>query len=163
MVTYTGTTQRHLDWTLRAVRSGPLGGLWLFAYVYLAQLGHLIEHISVAIQGHALLGTEFDSELSHLLFNSIIAILSVALVLVYPKNPWTYPLVVLAMFHGAEHVYIYRQFLASGTSNGPGLLGTGGAIGLIPLDRIDLHNVYNGMEVVLLQLGLWHEIERKLA
>jgi len=52
---------------IRAIRAGPLVGRWLFAWVFLAQLGHLIEHISVAIQGKALLGSQFDSELSHLL------------------------------------------------------------------------------------------------
>jgi hypothetical protein len=142
-----------------AIRSGPLAGRWLFAWVFLAQLGHLIEHISVAIQGKPLLGSAFDSELSHLIFNGAIAVLAVVLVLVYPRNPWVYPLVILAIFHGIEHVYIYDQFLKTGVSNGPGLLGRGGAIGLIPLDRLDLHNVYNGLELTLMTLGLWHESE----
>jgi hypothetical protein len=144
---------------IAAVRSGPLGGRWLFAWVFLAQLGHLIEHISVAIQGKALLGAQFDSEISHLLFNGVIAILSVVLVLVYPRNPWVYPLMILSIFHGIEHVYIYDQFLKTGVSNGPGLLGLGGVIGVIPLGRIDLHNVYNGLEVVLMVLGLSYEFE----
>ena len=26
-------------------------------------------------------------------------------------NPWVYPLVLLAMFHGIEHVYIYREYI----------------------------------------------------
>jgi hypothetical protein len=125
--------------------------------VFLAQLGHLIEHISVAIQGKGLLGAQFDSEASHLVFNGAIAVLSVVLVLVYPRNPWVYPLVVLSIFHGIEHVYIYDQYLRTGVTNGPGLLGRGGAIGLIPLDRLDLHNVYNGLEMILMTLGFWHE------
>jgi hypothetical protein len=138
---------------------GPLAGRWLFAWVFLAQLGHLIEHISVAIQGHGLLGSQFDSEISHLLFNGAIAILSIALVLVYPRNPWVYPLVVLSIFHGIEHVYIYHQFLQTGITNGPGLLGRGGAIGIIPLERLDLHNVYNGFETIFMVLGFWAETE----
>lgn len=148
---------------LRAVRAGPLGGLWLFVYVFLAQLGHLVEHISVAVQGHGLLGAQLDSELSHLLFNSAIAILCVALVAAYPRNVWVYPLVTLALFHGIEHIYIFNQFVKTGASNGPGLLGVGGAIGLIPLDRLDLHNVYNGFEVIFLTLGLGHEIEQGIS
>jgi len=144
------------------LRSGPLAGLWLFAWVFLAQLGHLIEHIAKAITGAGLLGPSFDSEASHLLFNGAIAILSVLVVLVHPRNPWVYPLVMLSVVHGIEHVYIYSQFLETGISDGPGLLGRGGVIGLIPLDRIDLHNVYNGFEMVLLVLGFWHEAEAAL-
>jgi hypothetical protein len=144
---------------ISTIRRGPLQGRWLFAWVFLAQLGHLIEHISVAIQGKALLGSQFDSELSHLLFNGLIASVSLALVAVYPRNPWVYPLSLLSMFHGVEHVFIFNQFVKTGVSNGPGLLGLGGAIGLIPLDRLDLHNVYNGFEMVLMVLGLWHEVE----
>src|ERR1700737_3111105 len=105
---------------LQSIRSGPLAGRWLFAWVFLAQLGHLIEHISVAIQGRGLLGSQFDSELSHLLFNGAIAMLSVALVLVYPRNPWVYPLLVLSIFHGIEHAYIYGRFLETGLTDGPG-------------------------------------------
>lgn len=33
------------------------------------------------------------------------------------------------------------------------------AIGLIPLERLDLHNAYNGLEVVLLTLGVNYESE----
>ncbi|MGH2473302.1 MAG: hypothetical protein ACRD1T_01160 [Acidimicrobiia bacterium] len=158
------TFERRLTYrkAVRTIRSGPLAGRWLFAWVFLAQLGHLLEHISVAIQGKALLGAQFDSELSHLLFNGAIAVLSIVLVLVYPRNPWVYPLVVLSIFHGIEHVYIYRQFLETGVTNGPGLLGRGGAIGLIPLERLDLHNVYNGLEVILMVLGFWQEADEYL-
>jgi hypothetical protein len=144
------------------IREGPLAGKWLFAWVFLSQLGHLIEHISVAIQGKALLGPQFDSELSHLLFNGLIAIVSLVLIAVYPRNPWVYPLAVLSVFHGIEHVYIFEQFTRTGITNGPGLLGRGGALGLVPIERLDLHNVYNGFELVLMSMGLWHEIESAL-
>ena len=87
-----------------------------------------------------------------------IALLSVVLVLVYPRNPWVYPLVILAIFHGIEHAYIFHQFMRTGLTNGPGLLGKGGAIGLVPLERLDLHNVYNGLEVVLMTLGFSLEV-----
>jgi len=93
------------------------------------------------------------------MFNSLIAVLSFALVAVFPRNPWVYPLAVLSAFHGIEHVYIFEQFMRTGLTNGPGLLGRGGAIGLIPVERLDLHNIYNGVEVILLQLGLWYEVE----
>lgn len=147
---------------IASLRAGPLAGLWLFVWVFLAQLGHLIEHIAKAITGAGLLGSSFDSEVSHLLFNGAIAVLAVVLVLVYPRNPWVYPLAAISILHGIEHVYIFEQFLRTGLSNGPGLLGEGGAIGLIPLDRLDVHNVYNGFEVVFLTLGFGHELDRHL-
>jgi hypothetical protein len=125
----------------------------------LIQLGHLIEHIAIALQGKPLLGPAFNTEVSHLVFNDVIALVAILLVLVYPHNPWVYPLVVLTTFHGIEHIYIFEQFLRTGVSNGPGLLGLGGAIGIVPLDRLDLHNVYNGFEMILLALGFWHETE----
>ena len=141
------------------VRKGPLAGRWLFALVFLAQLGHLIEHVSVAIQGKGLLGPQFDSELSHLLFNGLIAVVSLVLVAVYPRNPWVYPLVILSMFHGVEHAYIFDKFVRTGIPNAPGLLGSDGAIGLIPLNRLELHNVYNGLEMIFMVLGFWNESE----
>lgn len=88
---------------------------------------------------------------------------SVGLVLVYGRNPWTYPLLALALFHDLEHFYIFSEFLKTGAANGPGLLGEGGVIGLIPLDRVDLHNGYNGLELVLMVLGLWHELEGRVS
>lgn len=133
-----------------------------FGFVFAIQLGHLIEHIAKAVIGQGLLGSAADNELSHLLFNGAIAVLSVLLVRAYGRNPWVYPLVILCIFHAIEHVYIYQEFLATGISDGPGLLGQGGAIGVIPLDRLDLHNVYNGGEVILLTLGFWDEAEKQL-
>ena len=145
-----------------AIRNGPLAGRWLFAWAFLAQLGHLLEHIAKQLTGSGVFGSDFDSEVSHLVFNGAIALLSLLLVAVYPRNPWVYPLAVLAVFHGIEHSYIFEQFLRTGISDGPGLLGRGGAIGLIPLDRIDLHNAYNGIETILIALGFWHETDALL-
>ena len=154
----------NLDRTLNGTKpSLRLTSTWLFAWLFMAQLGHLIEHISVAIQGKPLLGAQFDSELSHLLFNGLIAVVSLVTIAVCPRNPWVYPLCVLSVFHAVEHVYIFEQFLRTGISNGPGLLGRGGAIGVIPLDRLDLHNVYNGFEMILIVLGFLHETDRLLA
>jgi len=137
--------------------------LWLFVFVLIAQFGHLIEHIAVALTGKALLGAAADTEVSHLVFNLMIALLAVGLVAVYPKNVWVYPLLALAFLHGVEHVYIYEQFARTGVNNGPGLFGIGGAIGVIPLDRLDLHNVYNGFEMIFMVLGVGLQIEVTLA
>lgn len=123
------------------------------------QVGHLIEHIAKAVSGQGLLGLAADNELSHLLFNSLIAVLSVCLIRVYPMNPWVYPLALLCVFHALEHVYIFQQYVRTGTVNGPGLLGIGGAFGIIPLERLDLHNAYNGLEVILMTLGFTYEAQ----
>ncbi len=144
------------------VRNGPLAGLWLFVWVFAAQLGHLIEHIAKAITGAGLLGPSFDSEVSHLLFNSAIAVLGLVLVAAYPRNPWVCPLAAISVLHGIEHVYIFELFLRTGVTNGPGLLGIGGAFGVIPLERLDLHNVYNGCVVILMTLGVGYEFDRRL-
>lgn len=144
---------------IQTFRNGPLAGKWLFAWVFLLQLGHLIEHIAKQLSGAGLFGPSLDTEVSHLIFNGLIAIVSLVLVAVYPHNPWVYPLCVLSVFHGIEHAYIFEQFLRTGVTNGPGLFGVGGAFGVIPLDRLDLHNVYNGLEMILMVLGFWTETE----
>lgn len=144
---------------IATLRRGPLRGAWVFGVVMLAQIGHLIEHIAVKLQGTGLLGTTFDNELSHLLFNGLIAVWAVVLVAAYPRNPWVYPLLVLSLVHGTEHIYIFAEFMRLGVSNGPGVLAQGGVIGVIPLIREDLHNVYNGLEAILMVLGFGHEVQ----
>lgn len=147
---------------LRAGVAAPAGGMWLFAAVFSAQFGHLLEHIAKTVTGAGLLGMSFDSELSHLTFNGAIALLSLLLVVAYSGNPWVYPLMLISLLHGAEHIYIFNQYIGTGLSDGPGLFGAGGAIGAFPLARIDLHNIYNGTEVVLLTMGLSHELNTRL-
>lgn len=123
----------------------------------------MIEHLAKLLTGQGLLGPQADSELSHLLFNVAILLLSLRLVWVYPGNPWVYPLAFLAAVHGVEHVYIYQQYLVSGIANGPGLIGRRGALGLISIDRLQLHNIYNGLELVLMVLGFQHEFTETIA
>jgi hypothetical protein len=143
-------------------RRGPLDGAWLFAVVASAQLGHVIEHISVALRGSALLGPAFDTETSHFVFNTFIAVISVLLVLVYPRNVWAYVLCAVAIAHGVEHAFILHDFLQAGVVNSPGFLGHGGALGILPIARNDLHNLYNGTELVLMALGFTYEFDRFL-
>ena len=130
-----------------------------FAAVFAAQLAHLAEHIFVKVFGAPLIGAAANNEFTHLAFNSVIALASVFLVINFRYNPWVYPLAVLAVFHMFEHVYIYGHHMSTGIVGGPGLLGVGGVIGLIPLERVDLHNVYNGFEMIFIVLGLSFEIE----
>jgi hypothetical protein len=141
------------------VRRGPLEGRWLFLYALIAQFGHLIEHIAKQLTGAGLLGPAFDSELSHILFNTVIAAIALVLLVIHPRNPWVYPLCVLSVIHGLEHVYIFEQYLRTGAVDGPGLLGQGGAFGIIPIPRIELHNIYNGLEMILIALGFSYETE----
>jgi hypothetical protein len=129
----------------------------LFGFVLASQLGHLGEHILLKLTGLPFLGSVADTEETHLIFNGLVAVFAVGLVRAFPHNPWVYPLVLLSVFHGIEHVYIYEQYLRIGTSDGPGLLGIGGAIGLIPVARLELHNIYNGFELILIVLGFRYE------
>jgi hypothetical protein len=145
----------------------PLGiaslKLALFGFVFASQLAHLAEHILIKLTGAAVLGSAANSEETHLFFNGFVAVWAMALVWAFPRNPWVYPLALLSIFHGIEHAYIFEQYLRTGVTHGPGLLGLGGAIGWIPLNRLDLHNVYNGFEMILMVLGLWNETEALLA
>lgn len=122
-----------------------------------------MEHIAKQVTGAGLAGANLDNELSHLLFNMAIALFSLTLLFVYPRNPWVYPLCVLSVLHGIEHIYIFEQYLRTGVTNGPGLFGQEGAFGVFPVARLDLHNAYNGFEVVLMTLGFWHETEAGVA
>jgi hypothetical protein len=134
-----------------------------FGFVFTLQIGHVFEHIAKTLTGQGLLGAQADSEVSHLFFNSLILVLSLRLVYVYPRNFWVYPLAVVCAFHAVEHVYIFEQYLRTGEVNGPGLLGQGGAFGLFPIERLDLHNIYNGVELILMALGFQHEFHQQLA
>lgn len=143
-------------------RRGPLDGAWLFGVIAAAQLGHVIEHISLTLRGTPLLGAAFDTEISHFVFNEFIALASVLLIIVYPRNVWAYVLCVIAIAHGIEHGFIVYQFLQTGLPDSPGFLGHGGALGVLPIARNDLHNFYNGAELVLLVLGFTYELDRFL-
>jgi hypothetical protein len=46
------------------IREGPLAGKWLFAWVFLSQLGRLIQHITKQLSGSGLHRPSYDSEVS---------------------------------------------------------------------------------------------------
>lgn len=137
--------------------------LGFFGFVFASQIGHLSEHILVRLTGSAVLGAAANSEETHLVFNGLVALWSLVLVWSFRRNGWVYLLAILAVLHGIEHAYIYEQYLRTGITDGPGLLGFGGAIGLIPLARVDLHNIYNGFELILIALGFQSEIDATLS
>lgn len=140
-------------------RPSLVRALTFFGLVVTFQVGHLVEHIAVRIRGEALLGAAANTEETHLIFNGLIAVFALLLVRAFRRNPWVYPLVLVSALHGGEHAYIYEQYIRTGVANGPGLFGIGGVIGLVPLERLDLHNAYNGSELILLVLGFWNEVE----
>lgn len=156
-----GRIASRTSWPTPAIDASALK-LALFGFVFAFQLGHLSEHILVKLTGTPFFGAAANSEEAHLIFNGLVAVYSLVLVWAFPRNPWVYPLALLSVFHGIEHVYIYELYMRIGITNGPGLLGLGGAIGVVPLDRLDLHNTYNGFEMTLIALGLWHEIDGAL-
>jgi hypothetical protein len=59
-------------------------------------------------------------------------------------------------------VYIFSQYLQTGATGGPGLLGLGDLWELFPVPRLQLH-IYNGFEVILLTLGFIYQTEKLLA
>jgi hypothetical protein len=123
------------------------------------QIGHVIEHISMVVLGRALLGPQFDSEISHFVFNTGIALLALYLIAIRRSNPWLYPLAAIAVLHGAEHAFILEEYIRTGNVAGPGLIGAGGLIEIFPIQRMALHNTYNGLELVLMVMGLHTEIQ----
>jgi len=144
--------------------------LLVFGFAFGLQLGHLVEHLSLAFRGVAFLGPEADSPLTHFVFNTLIAVLAIVLVRSYRGNPWVYPLAIVAFFHELEDGYNYFHFaFATGLLDGPpqllatGVLARGGVLAVLPVAPVDLHNLYNGLEWILLALGFWHQTEAVLS
>lgn len=153
----------------RARVNALIRALGLFALLFWFQVGHMVEHLSLAFRGQPLLGAEADSQLFHLVFNLAIALLAIAILIRHPRNPWAYPLALVCVLHEAEDVYVYVRFVATtGALNGAitegeaGLLGADGALHLLPIQQLDLHNLYNGLEWILVTLGFWHQVDDQL-
>jgi hypothetical protein len=130
----------------------------LFAAVLAAQAGHLGEHIIKSILGYGLVAAG-DNEYSHLIFNSAIAVFSLTLLALLPKNVWMWPLAAVSVWHGIEHLYTFELFLRDGISGHAGLLGHDALLGIVPLSSFAMHNAYNGLEVIFLFLGFEDELE----
>lgn len=153
------------DWLRSVVRA-----LLAFGLLFSLQLGHLIEHILLVLSGKPFFGQAAQSQMWHFSFNTTIGVVAVIVLLVYRRNPWVYPLVLITSMHGIEDAYRYVQFvIGTGQLDGllsladPQLFGIGGRIGLIPLEPTDLHNLWNGLEWILITLGFAHEVEATLA
>lgn len=140
--------------------------LGFFFILVVTQGGHFIEHLAQmiqmyvlgmpAMQAHGLIGT-LDIEWVHFIWNSWVLIYGIFLLYYGRKNPWLWALLVLALWHEAEHIYIIDCYLKTGMAGNPGLLARGGALwGGLPIIRPNLHFLYTLIEESLLILGyLW--------
>jgi len=82
-----------------------------------------------------------------------IAIVAVLALTWWPKNPFGWALMPLALWHLAEHSVILTTYLRTGITGTPGILARGGLLNG-PLSRPDLHFLYNAA-VLLLLTGIW--------
>lgn len=136
------------------------------------QGGHFIEHLAQLIQihliglepmeAHGILGT-LDIEWVHFIWNSWVLIYGILLLIFARKNPWLGALVILALWHESEHIYIMDCYLKTGMVGSPGLLASGGALrGGLPIIRPDLHFLYTLAEEAFILLG-YLKTRRELA
>jgi len=146
------------------------GWLAFFFILVVTQGAHFIEHVAQMVQIH-LLGLSglqargilgmLDIEWVHFIWNSWVLLCVVLLLLLFPKNPWLWVLLVISTWHEVEHVYIMSIYLRTGHAGAPGLLAHGGAIaGGLPLSRPDLHFFYNLLEELVLIIAYLYQIRR---
>jgi hypothetical protein len=151
--------------------------LALFFVLVVAQSMHFIEHIAQMTQIHllGLSGTQahgligmLDLEWVHFIFDGLI-ITTCAFILIFPfrRNPYLWALLPIAVWHATEHVFIITYYIRTGIAGSPGLLAQGGLInGGLPIDRPDLHFLYNLAEETLIVLGFfyqWKHMPRQVA
>ncbi len=105
------------------------------------------------MEAHGLIGT-LDIEWVHFIWNSWVLIYGIFLLYFGRKNPWLWALLILALWHEAEHIYIIDCYLKAGMAGNAGLLARGGALwGGLPITRPDLHFLYTLIEESLIILG----------
>jgi hypothetical protein len=141
-------------WTMLSYRTH----LWLGFFFLLTtfQLSHFGEHIVQMVQIHVLglQGADargvfgvFDIEWVHFIWNSFVLLGVLLLLPRNRRNRWLQATAVISAWHALEHSYILSVYLTTGLSGTPGLLASGGLIGGgLPLERPDLHFLYNLVE-----------------
>lgn len=135
---------------------------WL-ALLYLLVVGqaaHMIEHMAQMVQIHILgwVGPKasgiigaLNVEWVHLIWNSWVLLLVMLLLYAYRRNPWLWMMLIFAIYHEAEHIYIVSIYVKTGIAGNPGLLAHGGLLwGGLPISRPDLHAIYAVLEEVML-------------
>lgn len=144
--------------------------LALFYLLTLTQTGHLLEHVAQMTQIH-LLGVAprsahgvfgaLDIEWVHFLWNAWVAAAALLLIRVFPRNPWLWPVLAIALWHGIEHTYILSVYLTTGAAGTPGFLARDGTVGGgLPVLRPDLHFAYNLIETAPLIVAFLYQYRR---
>lgn len=144
--------------------------LVLFYVLVASQVGHMGEHVAQFAQIHGL-GWEprhahgvvgaLDIEWVHVLWNTWILGAVLVLLSRYGSNAWLWPMLLLAAWHEAEHVWVMAAHLATGQAGSPGLLAAGGALGRgLPVRRPELRFLNNGLELALLGVALLQQRTR---
>lgn len=148
--------------TTRAISHRSLYLAFFFVLVC-TQGGHFIEHLAQMIQiellginpmeAHGIIGT-LDIEWVHFIWNSWVLIYGALLLFWSRKNPWLWALLILAIWHECEHVYIIDCYIKTGMVGLPGLLARGGALwGGLPIGRPALHFLYTLFEETFIICG----------
>ena len=137
--------------------------LVLFYMLVVTQSAHFLEHVAQMVQLHALNLTgsaargvfgALDIEWVHFLWNMWVVVAAAVLLARFRDNPWLWFTALFAGWHGLEHTYILWAYLTTGVSGTPGWLSLGGAVrGGLPLQRADLHFIYNLIETAPLLIA----------
>jgi hypothetical protein len=147
--------------------------LVLFYVLVVSQSGHFLEHVAQMVQLHTLhlTGTAargvfgaLDIEWVHFLWNLWVLVAAAVLLVRFRDNPWLWFTALFAAWHGLEHTYILWVYLTTGVIGTPGWLSLGGAVrGGLPLQRADLHFIYNLIETVPLLIAFVWQLRRPAA
>jgi hypothetical protein len=147
--------------------------LVLFYVLVVTQTGHFLEHVAQMIQLHTLNLTglaargvfgALDIEWVHFLWNAWVLLAAALLLVRFRHNPWLWFSTLFAAWHGLEHTYILWIYLTTHVSGTPGWLSLGGAIrGGLPVQRPDLHFVYNLVETVPLVVAFIWQLRQPAA
>jgi hypothetical protein len=137
--------------------------LVLFYVLVVTQSAHFLEHVAQMVQLHTLNLTgaaargvfgALDIEWVHFVWNVWVLVAAAVLLVRFRLNTWLWFTALFAGWHGLEHTYILWIYLTTGVAGTPGLLSLGGAVrGGLPLQRPDLHFIYNLIETVPLLIA----------
>lgn len=150
-------THRHYQW------------LSLFYVLVVTQTGHFLEHVAQMAQIH-LLGLSgpnargvfgaLDIEWVHFIFNAWVIIAIPLLLRHFRRNVWLWAALVISAWHEIEHLVIMSVYLTTGKAGTPGLLSQGGLLGGgLPINRADLHFLYNLIETVPLVIAFVYQVK----
>lgn len=145
--------------------------LALLFVLVITQGGHTIEHFSQMIEMHVLgmkgmmargiIGV-LDMEWVHLTWSSWFLVLCAILVYGFRHNKLLWMLLIFAIYHECEHIYIVSVYVRTHVMGTPGLLAHGGLIGGgLPIARPELHFLYAVLEeatLIMVYLSLFRKM-----